>query len=301
MTPEEKYRRLIRLFPARWRQRYEEELIATLLEDGDRSSGSIDLADAFDLIRAGLAARWQASRSSGVTNAFAGLTAVLVVSVLVWETGQRSNVDVSVDFFVTSLVVILIPGTGVVYTVSNALGGGWRRGLFAAIGCTLGIVPHILAALVGLSGVMQAGAVAFETVRWAGVAYLAYMGISMIRATPTFRIQPDTTADEVEAHSIQAIVRRGIVLNLLNPKLTVFFFAFLPQFLVSPPRPLDPRLVGLGWIFMVMTLVVFLGYAYTAAIVRRRVLTAPRVLRWVRRSLAALLIGFAAKLAITDR
>jgi threonine/homoserine/homoserine lactone efflux protein len=96
-------------------------------------------------------------------------------------------------------------------------------------------------------------------------------------------------------------VRRGILLNLLNPKLTMFFFAFLPQFLNTPPGLLDLRLIGLGGVFMLMTLAVFVVYAYASATVRDRVLGAPLVLRWVQRSLGALLIGLAARLAVTDR
>ena len=203
----------------------------------------------------------------------------------------------SAEFLVTSLVVVLIPGTGVVYTVSSAISGGLRRGMFAAIGCTLGIVPHMLAAMLGLSGVMNAGAVAFEVVRWTGVAYLAYMGVSMIRDGGALRFDDDpAVADEPMAR----IVRRGVLLNLLNPKLTVFFFAFLPQFLDSPPSLLDARLVGFGGIFMVITLIVFMGYARASVAVRDNVLARPRTLRWVQRSLGALLVGFAARLATAD-
>jgi threonine/homoserine/homoserine lactone efflux protein len=203
----------------------------------------------------------------------------------------------SVEFLLTSLVVAAIPGTGVVYTVSSSIGGGWRRGLFAAIGCTLGIVPHILAAMLGLSAIMQAGSVVFEAVRWAGVAYLVFMGVSMIREGGTLQLD-----DQDDQHgSMGLVVRRGIVLNLLNPKLTMFFFAFLPQFLNTPPGLLDLRLIGLGGIFMLMTLAVFAVYAYASATVRDRVLGAPVVLRWVQRSLGALLIGLAARLAVTDR
>jgi threonine/homoserine/homoserine lactone efflux protein len=203
----------------------------------------------------------------------------------------------SVEFLLTSLVVAAIPGTGVVYTVSSSIGGGWRRGLFAAIGCTLGIVPHILAAMLGLSAIMQAGSVVFEAVRWAGVAYLVFMGVSMIREGGTLQLD-----DQDDQHgSMGLVVRRGIVLNLLNPKLTMFFFAFLPQFLNTPPGLLDLRLIGLGGVFMLMTLAVFVVYAYASATVRDRVLGAPVVLRWVQRSLGALLIGLAARLAVTDR
>jgi threonine/homoserine/homoserine lactone efflux protein len=203
----------------------------------------------------------------------------------------------SVEFLLTSLVVVLIPGTGVVYTVSSSIGGGWRRGLFAAIGCTLGIVPHILAAMLGLSAIMQAGSVVFEVVRWAGVAYLIYMGVAMIREGGSLQLDDRHTL----IGSMGLVVRRGILLNLLNPKLTMFFFAFLPQFLETPPGLLEPRLIGLGGVFMLMTLAVFVLSAYASATVREFVLGAPVVLRWLQRSIGALLICFAARLALTER
>lgn len=206
---------------------------------------------------------------------------------------------VSPEFLVTSLVVVLIPGTDVVYTVSSAMAGGRNRGFVAAVGCTLGIVPHMIAAMLGLSGVMQAGAAAFEVVRWAGVVYLAYMGVSMIRNGGALQMD-DGDSHEPSDTSLM-IVRRGVLINLLNPKLTVFFFAFLPQFLDNSSRLLDPMLVMLGAIFMSITLVVFLGYAYASAAVRDQVLQSPRVMQWVQRSLGALLIGFAARLAVADR
>src|SRR5215213_8120684 len=136
----------------------------------------------------------------------------------------------SIEFLLTSLVVVLIPGTGVLYTVSSSIGGGWRRGLFAAIGCTLGIVPHILAAMLGLSAIMQAGSVVFEVVRYAGVAYLVFIGVSMIRDAGA--LQLDDRNGSID--TIGRVVWRAILLNLLNPKLTLFFFAFLPQFLHAP-------------------------------------------------------------------
>jgi|Tabmets5t2r1_1033131.scaffolds.fasta_scaffold04430_4 threonine/homoserine/homoserine lactone efflux protein len=205
----------------------------------------------------------------------------------------------SVEFILTSLVVAAIPGTGVVYTIACAIGGGWRRGLSATVGCTLGIVPHLLAAMLGLSGVMQAGSVVYEVVRWAGVVYLVYMGVSMIRQRDALDL--DAAAEDPAAESTLRVVRRAILLNLLNPKLTVFFFAFLPQFLATPPSLLDARLVGLGAIFMLATFVVFVVYAYAAALARDVVLRAPAVRRWLQRSLGALLVGFAARLAISDR
>jgi threonine/homoserine/homoserine lactone efflux protein len=203
----------------------------------------------------------------------------------------------SVEFLLTSLVVVLIPGTGVLYTVSSSIGGGWRRGLFAAIGCTLGIVPHILAAMLGLSAIMQAGSVVFAVVRYAGVVYLVFMGFSMIRNAGALPLDDQNASID----PMGPVVRRGILLNVLNPKLTVFFFAFLPQFLDASPGLLDAKLIGLGGIFMLMTLAVFAVYALASAAIRDLVLTAPAARRWIERALGALLIGFAAKLALTDR
>jgi threonine/homoserine/homoserine lactone efflux protein len=193
--------------------------------------------------------------------------------------------------------VVLIPGTGVVYTVSSSIGGGRRRGLFAAFGCTLGIVPHMLAATLGLSAVMQAGSVAFGVVRWAGVAYLVLMGASMIREAGTLPLDGEDAPVEPMGH----VVRRAILLNVLNPKLTVFFFAFLPQFLDAAPGLFNAELIWLGVVFMLMTFAVFAVYAYASAAFRDLVLAAPVVRRWVERALGAFLIGFAAKLALTDR
>ena len=203
----------------------------------------------------------------------------------------------SIEFLLTSLVVVLIPGTGVLYTISSSIGGGWRRGLFAAIGCTLGIVPHILAAMLGLSAIMQAGSVVFEVVRYAGVVYLVFMGFSMIRDAGALPLDDRNASID----PMGPVVRRGILLNVLNPKLTVFFFAFLPQFLDASPGLLDPKLIGLSGIFMLMTLAVFAVYALASAAIRDLVLAAPVARRWIERALGALLIGFAAKLAFTDR
>ena len=211
--------------------------------------------------------------------------------------GTTSLPGMSVEFLLTSLVVVLIPGTGVVYTVSSSIGGGWRRGLYAAIGCTLGIVPHMLAAMLGLSGIMQAGAVVFEVVRYAGVAYLVFMGVSMIRDAGALQLDDENTPID----PMVLVVRRGILLNVLNPKLTLFFFAFLPQFLDASPGLLDTKLISLGGVFMLMTLAVFAVYAFASAAMRDLVLAAPVARRWIERALGAFLIGFAAKLALTDR
>ncbi len=141
---------------------------------------------------------------------------------------------------------------------------------------------------------------AFEAVRWAGVAYLIFMGVSIIREGGSLLLD-DQDDRHASVGSMGVVVRRAILLNLLNPKLTMFFFAFLPQFLDTPPALLDPRLIWLGGVFMLMTLAVFAAYAYASATVREFVLGAPVVLQWFQRSLGALLIGFAARLAVKDQ
>jgi threonine/homoserine/homoserine lactone efflux protein len=205
--------------------------------------------------------------------------------------------SVSIEFLLTSLVVVLIPGTGVVYTVSSSVGGGRRRGLYAAVGCTLGIVPHMLAAMLGLSGIMQAGSVVFEAVRWVGVAYLVFMGFSMIREAGTLPLE----GQDAPGDPAGQVVWRGILVNVLNPKLTLFFFAFLPQFLDASPGLFDVKLIELGGIFILMTLAVFAVYAVASAAVRDLVLAAPAARGWIERAFGAILIGFAARLAFTDR
>jgi threonine/homoserine/homoserine lactone efflux protein len=302
VTLEARYRRLSRLFPSEWRARHEEELIGTLLEGAEPGRRSVPLAEAADLVRGAIVLRSRALAAKAGLRApprlagLAGLATVLALAVALLARPRVS--DLSAEFLLASLVVVVLPGTGVVYTLSSAIGGGRRRGLFAAVGCTLGIVPHLLAAMLGLSGIMQAGAVAFETVRWVGVAYLVFMGLLMLRGGDAMQLDRERRAS---SDPMGAVVWRAVLLNLLNPKLTVFFFAFLPQFLDSPPSLLDPRLVELGGVFMLMTLAVFVGYALAASAVRERVLAAPAMLRWIQRSLGALLVGFAARLAFSDR
>ncbi len=203
----------------------------------------------------------------------------------------------SIEFLLTSLIVVAIPGTGVLYTLSSAIGGGFRTGVFATIGCTLGIVPHILAAMLGLSGIMQISAEVFEVVRWAGVLYLIYVGISMIRDGGGISLGSSDTSGQ----RMGLVVRRGILLNLLNPKLTIFFFAFLPQFLDPTAGLIDSELIALGATFMLISLIVFVFYAYASATVRDRLIAAPAAQRWLQRVFGTILLGVAARLAVTDR
>ena len=202
----------------------------------------------------------------------------------------------STEFLITSLIVVLIPGTGVVFTVSAGLVQGRRAALFASIGCTLGIVPHLLATVLGLAAVLHASALAFEVLRYAGVAYLFWLAVATWRDRSAFAVQPIAGR-----RSGASLVVKAFLLNILNPKLTIFFLAFLPQF-VSPGAvsPLA-ELLGLSAVFMAMTFGVFFGYGVLAHAFRQAVIESPRVQAWLRRGFAAAFAGLGAQLALSEK
>jgi len=191
----------------------------------------------------------------------------------------------SLAFLITALLVVASPGTGAIYTISSGLTHGVRGGLVAALGCTVGIVPHMLAAVLGLATVFRASALAFEVLKIAGGAYLLYMAWQALRDT---RMLQANGADK--ERSAAKIIASAVLVNLLNPKLPVFFLAFLPQFVpADDPSPIA-HMFGLSAVFMAMTWVVFGLYGCFAARMRVHVLSRPAVLAWMRRGFAA---GFA--------
>ncbi|ONI89810.1 lysine transporter LysE [Saccharothrix sp. ALI-22-I] len=198
----------------------------------------------------------------------------------------------SVEFLLTSLVVVATPGTGVLYTVAAGLSRGTRASLVAAAGCTLGIVPHVTAAITGLAALLHTSALAFRILTYLGVAYLLYLAWSTLRDRDELAVATDAAP-----RSAAKVILSGILVNILNPKLTIFFVAFLPQFV----RPGDPvaRMVELSAVFMVLTFVVFAGYGAFAAAVRHKVLARPRIMAWVRRTFAAAFVALSAKLAFS--
>ncbi len=202
----------------------------------------------------------------------------------------------SVEFLLTTLVVVATPGTGVVYTLAAGLSRGARASVVAALGCTLGIVPHMLAAITGVAALLHTSALAFQTLKYLGVAYLLYLAWSTLREGGALAV------DEVEGPPSAAhVIGQGIVINLLNPKLTIFFFAFLPQFVSPSAAGAWLAMVQLSLVFMALTLVVFLGYGLCAASVRDRVVSSERVMTWLRRTFAASFLALGAKLAVADR
>ena len=203
------------------------------------------------------------------------------------------------EFLLTSLVVVLVPGTGVVFTVSTGLALGRRASAWAAIGCTLGIVPHLLATVLGLAAVMHTSALAFQVLKIAGVAYLLYIAWATWRDTGGFTL--DAGPPGRASRTAAGLVVKAFLLNILNPKLTIFFLAFLPQF-VDPhaPSPLG-QLLLLSAIFMAMTLGVFVVYGLLAHAFRRFVVGSARVQAWLRRGFAASFAALGINLAVSDR
>lgn len=199
-------------------------------------------------------------------------------------------------FLLTSLIVVATPGSGALYTVATGLAHGTRASVFASAGCTLGIVPAMLAAVTGLAAIMHSSAIAFQTVKWLGVAYLLYL------AWITWRDRSEliAAATESERPSSWRITWTAVAVNVLNPKLTLFFVAFLPQF-IDPARPPVAQMLYLSGVFMAMTFVVFALYGAFAAAVRNHVIRRPRVVTWLRRTFAATYVALAARMAVTAR
>jgi threonine/homoserine/homoserine lactone efflux protein len=202
----------------------------------------------------------------------------------------------SIEFLLTTLIIVASPGTGVVYTLAAGLSRGWRASVLAAFACTLGIVPHLIAALTGLAALLHTSALAFEIVKYAGVAYLLYMAWQSLRENGALKVEAG--ADQ---RSALRIVVDGVLVNILNPKLSIFFVAFLPQF-ISPgdPSPLLAML-ELSGVFMAMTFVIFAVYGIFAAAMRERVVSSPSVMAWMRRTFAAAFVMLGARLALTER
>jgi threonine/homoserine/homoserine lactone efflux protein len=200
------------------------------------------------------------------------------------------------SFLLTTLIVVASPGTGVLYTLAVALAQGSRASVAAAFGCTLGIVPQMVGAMLGLAAILHTSALAFAALKWCGVAYLLHMAWQALRESGALAISA-----EGARRSDRRVIVTAVLINILNPKLSIFFFAFLPQFIAADePHPLA-RLLELSAVFMLMTFVVFAVYGLFAASVRDRVISRPKVMAWLRRSFAAGFAALGARLALAER
>ena len=193
-------------------------------------------------------------------------------------------------------MVVASPGTGVIYTLAAGLSRGARASILAAFACTLGIIPHMAAAITGLAALLYTSALAFEVIKYLGVAYLLYMAWTTLREHGALSVNADDGP-----RSARQVIVSGILINILNPKLSIFFFAFLPQFVSTTEANALPHMLGLSAVFMLVTFVIFAIYGVFAAAVRRHIVSRPTVLAWMRRAFAAAFVGLGLKLALTER
>ena len=200
------------------------------------------------------------------------------------------------EFLLASLIVVLIPGTGVVYTITTGLTLKWRASLAAAVGCTLGIVPHILASILGLSAVMNMSAQVFSLLKWAGALYLLYLAWNMWREAGSLEI----TKKSAET-SFMKIILKAIAINLLNPKLTIFFFAFLPLFVSRNSTSPTVEMILLSAVFMGLTLIVFAVYGILASGISAYLMNSARAVKRLQQAFALILAGFAVKMALSEK
>ncbi|MFE1594385.1 LysE family translocator [Nocardia sp. NPDC058705] len=203
----------------------------------------------------------------------------------------------SIEFALTTLVIVATPGTGVLFTLAAGLSRGTRASVIAAFGCTLGIVPHMVAAITGLAALLNTSAVAFQTVKYLGVAYLLYMAWNTLRDKGALAIPEEGSAQP----SARQVITSAVLLNILNPKLTIFFFAFLPQFVPTGAPNALGRMLELSGLFMLATFVVFAGYGAVAAAIRTYVLSRPMVVRWMRRVFGVSFVALAGRLAVQNQ
>ncbi len=202
----------------------------------------------------------------------------------------------STEFLLTSFIIVLIPGTGVIYTVSTGLFQGRASSLAAALGCTAGILPHLLASILGLSFILHMSAVVFQGIKFMGVLYLLYLAWVMWRDTGGLSF-----GSASPRQNALRVAGKAVLLNLLNPKLTIFFFAFLPLFISPDTSSPIAEMVILSVVFMALTLIVFVLYGVLASSVRKYVVNSPSVVLWFRRSFAVAFAGLGVKLALTDQ
>ena len=202
----------------------------------------------------------------------------------------------SIEFILTTLVVVISPGTGALYTISAGLSRGAKASVIAAFGCTLGIVPHMLAAITGLAAILHTSALAFEIIKYLGVAYLLWMAWTTLRETGALSVE----ADRPDKSAIKVIVE-SILINILNPKLSIFFFAFLPQFVPAESSGALGQMLVLSGVFMLVTFVVFAIYGLFAAAMRAHVISRPAIMTWIRRTFAAAFVLLGVRLAFAER
>ena len=199
-------------------------------------------------------------------------------------------------FLITSLIIILIPGTGVIYTISTGFSKGKKASMFAALGCTAGIVPHLCASIILSSLLMKNSPKAFLIIKIIGAFYLLYLGLGMLFSKSGLNFDNARTEDK-----FIGIVPRGILINLLNPKLTLFFFSFLPQYVSSNSQNYTIECIMYGFAFMLLTFAVFIGYGMLAGTTKKFMINSPKCINLIQKLFGILFIIFAIQLAFSSK
>ncbi len=206
-------------------------------------------------------------------------------------------------FCAAGLLLNLTPGPDVLYIVSNALRAGARAGVVAALGITAGCFVHIVAATVGVSALLAASSMAFAVLKWLGAAYLVFVGIRLLLSKAPAAIQLEAanvvSTRAADQNDYKSIFLRGFWTNALNPKVALFFLAFLPQFIAPTVEHKSLAFLGLGLLFTFNGLWVNIGWGLAAAWLASRANLVRRGMHWLDRVAGTLFIGFGIKLALT--
>ena len=208
-------------------------------------------------------------------------------------------------FVAAGILLNLTPGPDVLFIVTHALKNGWRTGAVAALGITAGCFVHIVAAALGVSALMAASSTAFMLLKWLGAAYLVYVGWTLLglgkpRNTPELVATGAITTRATGQNHLKNVFVNGFWTNALNPKVALFFLAFLPQFIAPAAEHKTLAFLLLGLVFNFNGLWVNLGYAALAAAVSQRFAALQQGMAWLQRAAGVMFIGFGLKLALTD-
>ena len=203
-------------------------------------------------------------------------------------------------FIAAGWLLNLTPGPDVLFIVNNALKSGVRAGMVAALGIVSGCFVHVFAAAFGVGALLATSATAFTVLKWAGAAYLVWMGAKLLLARGGAESRLAQVVQDPSPVDLRSIYQRGFLTNVLNPKVALFFLAFVPQFIAhDAPNKLAAFLL-LGLLFGVNSLPINFGYAWMAAKAAKRWVTVPRAMHWMDRAAGLMFVGFGIKLALSE-
>ena len=203
-------------------------------------------------------------------------------------------------FIAAGWLLNLTPGPDVLYIVSSALRSGVRAGIVAALGIVSGCFVHVLAAALGVGALLATSATAFTVLKWLGAAYLLWMGVKLLLARGGSSVAPAVADRSSTPTDLWRVYRQGFLTNVLNPKVALFFLAFVPQFIAPGTEDKVGAFLLLGLLFNLNSLPINFGYAWLAGWASRRVGTVQRAMHWMDRAAGVMFIGFGLKLALSD-